>query len=305
MIPLPEIAPERLCEAWDRACAPLSCYRLDTEIVRLNLHEHPLFHPQASVWQDDAFVAVKRSAASLYAGPDARVAHLSLVGGEPCALTPLLHHAVDILRKENVRSLVVGTDSGHFLPGAPTDLDGLNGWLERAGFESGGLAHDLERDLNENEDALSRDMPVGEFRRMISGDEGTLDAFLEREFPGRWRFDVNRKVAAEGIETVFGLFVEGSCEGFALLQQDGCRLPIGGAIWRNDLGRSWRALGPIGISKGIRGRGLGNALLEKALSELRNDGVCRTIIDWTGLIDFYGAHGFAVTRSYRAYRLNF
>jgi hypothetical protein len=34
------------------------------------------------------------------------------------------------------------------------------------------------------------------------------------------------------------------------------------------------------------------------LEHLRDHGARRTIIDWTGLVDFYGKHGFEVTRTY-------
>jgi len=65
------------------------------------------------------------------------------------------------------------------------------------------------------------------------------------------------------------------------------------------LGENWGSLGPIGVSAGLRGRGSGHALLGQALSHLRDLGARRTIIDWTGLVDFYGRHGFEVTRRYQ------
>jgi hypothetical protein len=39
--------------------------------------------------------------------------------------------------------------------------------------------------------------------------------------------------------------------------------------------------------------------LGEALSELKRRGVRPSIIDWTGLVDFYGKHGFEPTRRYR------
>jgi predicted acetyltransferase len=53
----------------------------------------------------------------------------------------------------------------------------------------------------------------------------------------------------------------------------------------------------------MRGQGLGDALLAHSLADLSRKGTRQTIIDWTTLTEFYGKHGFAVTRSYRAYRL--
>ncbi len=52
-----------------------------------------------------------------------------------------------------------------------------------------------------------------------------LDAFLKREFKGRWRYDVNNKIKVEGrSDFVYGLWVNGSLEGFSLTQ--GCDLQI-------------------------------------------------------------------------------
>ena len=185
----------------------------------------------------------------------------------------------------------------------------MGGFLRKHGFVAGGLAFDLERDLSSGEQRVGSGEPFSppaapqsSFRTLADADVPALDNFLARSFPGRWRFDVMRKVKAEGARTVFGLFVNGRCEGFALLQGEGCALPIGGATWRNDLGQSWGSLGPIGIAESIRGGGLGAHLLHQALVELRARGARRTIIDWTGLLDFYGAEGFEVTRAYRSYR---
>ncbi len=113
------------------------------------------------------------------------------------------------------------------------------------------------------------------------------------------------KIAVEkDPSTVFGLFHGSRVDGFALIQGDGCLDPIGGAVWRVDLGSNWGSLGPIGVSKDLRGRGSGHALLGKALEHLRNQGRRRCIIDWTGLVSFYGAHGFEVTRTYQYMSLN-
>jgi len=102
---------------------------------------------------------------------------------------------------------------------------------------------------------------------------------------------------------VFGLFKGETLDGFALIQDWQNKTPIGGAVWRNDLGEKWGSLGPIGVSKSIRGHGYGHALLGEALMELKKRGAQRTIIDWTGLIDFYGKHGFETARTYKSMTL--
>lgn len=294
---LREVSPEEIAEAWNASAG--AKYRIDSSQVLQNLLEHPLFHEAASGWNEDSFVAIKRSAASLYQGPDPNTAHLSLFGGPNASY--LLDNAIVSLQREGLSSLTVGMDSGHFLPGAPVDLPWMEKLLLQKGFREGGEAVDLERDMRDY--AFPEPTLIGERRSLTKDDVPRLEVFLLREFPGRWHYDVMRKVEAEGPETVYGLFIEGKCEGFALLQGQGCRLPIGGAVWRCDLGPNWGSLGPIGVSKSLRGHGQGYALLGSALLELKRRGARRSIIDWTGLVSFYGAHGFVVNRTYRSYRL--
>lgn len=297
MTSLEDRGAQAVADAWS-AFVP-DKYRLGAEIVAQNLLDHSLFHREASGWDADSFVAIKRSAAGLYAGPDPKVAHLSLLSGSP---TMPLAHAVEVLRSEGYEALVVGQDSGHFLPGAPTDVPWLGGFLKGKGFERGGLAYDLERDLQSLTEVAPE--PGYEFRTLVDADMLALGEFFTREFTGRWRYDVMRKVKLEGASTLFGLFQTGRCLGFALLQTEGCRAPIGGAVWQADLGPHWGSLGPIGIMSELRGAGLGTTFLNRALMELRSRDVRRAIIDWTGLVDYYGTQGFSVNRVYRAYRLN-
>jgi predicted N-acetyltransferase YhbS len=174
----------------------------------------------------------------------------------------------------------------------------------------GAEVFDLERDLRGYEahrttGAGSQDSVDGtDCRQCQESDLPSLETFLRREFPGRWTYDTLAKVEAEGrCEFVQGLFVEGRLEGFAITQDASHRMPIGGAVWRNDLGPNWGSLGPIGISKSGRGKGLGDALLASALLDLKSRAVRRCIIDWTTLGDFYGRHGFLPTRRYRTMSL--
>ncbi len=309
MTPLRERGAQAVADAWN-ASVPAK-YRVDAALVEANLLGHPLLHEEASNWSDETFVAIKRSAAGLYDGPNRKTAHLSLLAHRPPSddSPAKFPHApvtaaIDTLREEGYDAIVVGQDSGHFLPGAPTDIPWLGWFLKGFGFERGGLSFDLEHDAREIDPRGESPSTEIVLRTLGEGDVESLDQFLAGEFPGRWRYDVGRKVDVEGPRTVFGLLVDGRVQGFAQLQEDGCRLPIGGANWRNDLGPAWGSLGPIGVSKALRGQSYGIDLLNAALVELRSRGARRTIIDWTGLVDFYGTQGFSVARTYRSYRLS-
>ena len=55
----------------------------------------------------------------------------------------------------------------------------------------------------------------------------------------------------------------------------------------------------MGLSPAIRGRGLGHALLDRAAVRLGGLGLDEMVVDWTVLVDFYGALGFVPFRRYR------
>ncbi|MBI1756271.1 MAG: GNAT family N-acetyltransferase [Fimbriimonas ginsengisoli] len=284
-------------------------FRLDLEMLRLHTVDSPAFDFDASFAVADgaSFVAcslIKSSATpTLYPGGEARHAHLcAFACASPDSGDEALRASIDAVRRRGATRLVLGQDSRHLLPGCPDDALGLRASLERVGFRRGGEIFDLERDL---QDYRPRPLPEGSaFRPLDEADMKTLDRLLKDEFSPRWRFDVTDKARREGPECVFGLFVDGSLSGFALLQQEGAKLPLGGAVWRASLGPNWCSLGPIGVVKALRGRGLGDALLGSALERLRDRGARRCIIDWTVLASFYEAHGFAVTRRYTAMSLD-
>jgi predicted N-acetyltransferase YhbS len=71
-----------------------------------------------------------------------------------------------------------------------------------------------------------------------------------------------------------------------------------GRYYMQELPRPWGQLGPIGIGQERRGRGYGAALLDAGLRYLLERGVDGCVIDWTGLLDFYGKFGFQPYRQY-------
>ena len=75
---------------------------------------------------------------------------------------------------------------------------------------------------------------------------------------------------------------------------------IGPSIaWAADRPGRTGGLGPMGLSPAIRGRGLGLALLDRAAVHLARLGLDEMVVDWTVLLEFYGALGFVPFRHYR------
>jgi GNAT superfamily N-acetyltransferase len=296
----------RLAAFWN-SCAPQK-YHIDGKQLRLNTVDSPVFDWGASCIEDAdgeilGFVSVKKSARALYVGPDQDVAHLSGIAYcEAQYGLDLMAEVKMLLKNRGYTKLQFGQDSRHFFPGCPTDYPALHGFLTVEGFSEGGECVDLERNLVDYKNPAP--IPAGdEFRVLTERDVPALAEFFDREFPYRWKYDTMTKVGIDGPGCVFGLFHGARIDGFALVQDYTNKAPIGGAVWHVSLGDRWGALGAIGVANALRGRGSGNALLGCALEHLRDKGVEQCIIDWTGLIDFYGKHGFMPTRTYKSMHL--
>lgn len=295
--------PSNLSAAWNAFYPPK--YRINAETVKRQVFGGSLLIPEAaSAWEFGAVFLKKSGTPSWFPGQDPERGHVSLfVFTQPEEGAKILKGSFEAGRAAGLRRLVFGMDPDHLLPGCPVECDALRTVLRECGFSEGGGYFDLERDLDTYEvppecaSALASAGAKVEACRIE--DLAALDDFMAREFPSRWRHDVMRKATTcDEAGQVCLLWIGGQIEGFAMTQFDGCKRPIGGAVWHESLGPKWGALGPIGVSKSVRGKGLGDALLGKSLERLQQCGARQTIIDWTTLEDFYGRHGFKVTRRY-------
>lgn len=292
-------------------------FAVDAELLRKHLVDSPLLDWGASRVVTDGneirgFVAIKKSATpALYTGSDPDASHLSaIVFDEPTLGVELMADAKSVLRDRGVYRLVFGQDSGHLWPSCPNDCPQLRTFLTVEGFAEGGEVVDLERDLGDYAPSAETYRPLrewpggedpsglGEVREVGAGEEDLLAAHLEREFPGRWRYDVIEKFRVEGPGDIYGLYLGDQIEGFAMTQRSTHKMPVAGAVWHRSLGEHWGALGPIGVARSLRGKGYGRAVLAAALTGLKQKGARQTIIDWTNLAPFYEAQGFFVTRRY-------
>lgn len=281
-------------------------YQVDVDLLKQNTVDCAVFDWGASaieVMDDETlgFVIVKKSAnPSLWSGTSQDAYHVSAIAyHEPETGIDLMAQAKRTVADRGGQKLIFGMDNRHFFPGCPEDCHNLCSFLMVEGFEKTGSHFDLERDMADYESPVQL-TPGLKFREVTEADVNALRSFLDREFPGRWAHDVMEKVSVEGAaNTCFGAFEGGRLLGFALIQDWRHKLPIGGAVWRSSLGEKWGSLGPIGVAAEERGRGIGDALLGSALTNLKNRGVRRCIIDWTTLDGFYGKHGFEISRRYR------
>ena len=169
-------------------------------------------------------------------------------------------------------------------------FDGL--FFKKNGFTLNRDRHfDLEADITDNRlidsfdtSSFDKEFTVASYK----DNKKELLGFLEREFPGRWVFEAKEAITeGKDPESIVILWDKDKTEivGYCMLSVDE---------------RGYGGLGPIGIAKKIRGKHVGDYILNQSLQQLRKIGAVRVNIDWTILKDFYGQFGFKAERLYRA-----
>jgi GNAT superfamily N-acetyltransferase len=138
-------------------------------------------------------------------------------------------------------------------------------------------------------------------RPMEQAQRGELLTYLGATFGPDWPHDIEWFLDEGGDAAAILLLrrgATGAIVGFARIV-----VPDAGPVppqlyWRKLLGPAPGGLGPIGVSPGLRGRGVGRALLAFALDELYARGGRDVVIDWTILLGYYGRHGFRPWKTY-------
>lgn len=304
---------EALRELWNRACP--GGFHLDEPLFRqqLRLCRDPLRCLAVPGGDGELAGAVIAKRASR-PGPSGRIPELGYVSFLAVAPerrrqgigTALLDAAEAWLGETGARATRLGGDRYHLMPGRPLGDEhaALEAFARTRGFSGEGIEYDLVRSLS----TMPRETPAMDslewrydFRTYREGDRESLRALMEANFPGRWAQETEEALAAGMRPQDLALAVDagsGAVAGFARIY-DLASPVIGPAIyWRAAMGASPGGLGPIGVDATRRGQGLGLALMEFCVQELRARGVLTMVIDWTNLLDFYGKMGFKVWKRY-------
>ena len=218
--------------------------------------------------------------------------------------TALLAEAETRFREQKLLGVWAGGGPADLFPGVPLLLPGALAFFERRGYPLAHDTHDLLGDLQ----AMPHPPRVDEalaaagasVRPCSEAERDAAQAFLESNFPGAWADDRRRqRLQGAPADEIYLLWAEGQVIGLAQTYT-GDSPALGASVyWAPALGVAEGGLGPIGVTPGWQGRGLGLALLTLALEGLRARGPRHAVIDWTNLLDFYGKLGFRIWRTYR------
>jgi GNAT superfamily N-acetyltransferase len=163
-------------------------------------------------------------------------------------------------------AVIAAEPGNYFVPGVPVaDAASLAFFAARGFLET-------QRTWNMHVDLDTLPAPAAEDVRRPSADEAErMLAFVEREFGRIWRFEAAKAFARE-LPPAFITEEQGEITGFAA----------------HDLNnRGLGFFGPTGVSKTLRGRGIGARLLLASLADLRSMGFTRVVIPWTDALEFY------------------
>ena len=191
----------------------------------------------------------------------------------------------------------IGASQRPFAPGLFAELNNRH-IFERLGFaavsrEVLDVAADLQTDL-----ALRPIPHECAIAPATSADLPDVLDFMQREFAGRWTYELREHIRELQRPGEFVLLrMAGAVEGFAHITFEDSQRPIE-RWYMHGLPRPWGQLGAIGVSARLRGSGCGGALLSGGLAHLRAEGVRGCVIDWTNLTDFYAKWGFRKHRQY-------
>ena len=212
----------------------------------------------------------------------------------------LLTWAEEWLREQGCKRIRVGGNLRPFLPGLPYAMRENAVFFEKCGYK---FSHDqpYEYDIARS---LKNYQPIypkpahADLTPMNSGEEHLLFEFLHREYPGRWEFEAREFVKNGGRPSDFLLLrVNDEVHGFCRLTLPDSERPIE-RFYPQRLPRPWGQYGPLGLSKSVRGQGLGGYLIDAAALHMQSLGVDGCVIDWTSLVELYGKFGFNIYNQY-------
>ncbi len=218
----------------------------------------------------------------------------------------LLTWAEQWLAQQGRHTIIFGASQHPFAPGLPVELNTLP-FFSQHGYVCDRTSWDTAANLAtyQTPEILFKGRPEidGSVRPAQKGEEAALLEFLQREFPGRWRFEFEEFIRQQPyrFSDYMLLWTSRGVDGFCQLTFEDSRRPLE-RYFPYQLSRPWGQLGPIGVSAEQRGRGYGLAVLDAGLRRLHNNGVNGCIIDWTGIIDLYAKFGFQPYREYHMLR---
>jgi GNAT superfamily N-acetyltransferase len=239
--------------------------------------------------------------------PTSTLGWISAIAVQPSAQrqgigAELLAWAEGWLKEKGCMRIRLGGNLSPFLPGLPYPMREDAVFFEKHGYRSPlnqPYEYDIARSLKAYQPIYCQAADA-DLTPMQAGEETLLLDFLHREYPGRWEFEAREFVKHGRRASDFLLLrVHGDVHGFCRLTLSDSERPIE-RFYPQRLPQPWGQFGPLGVSKSVRGQGVGGYLIDAAAVHLQSLGVDGCVIDWTSLVELYGKFGFRIYNQYRS-----
>ena len=216
--------------------------------------------------------------------------------------TELLGAAESRLRQQEMSKVNLGRSTNYrFWPGVPTEMESAHTFFASRGYEMQRGTFDLVRHLGDYEHPprIEETLNCGQvlIEPAQENDVAELLSFERREFSG-WEQSMRLMCAVGDVDQIVVVRDQGEIIGSLQTFSPRSRFRAANIVWERLLGEDVGGIGAVGITESERGRGLGLAMCSVASDLLKNRGVGNCLIDWTGLINFYGKLGYQPWREY-------
>jgi GNAT superfamily N-acetyltransferase len=212
----------------------------------------------------------------------------------------LLAWAEGWLKEKGCKRIRIGGNLRPFLPGLPYAMRENAIFFEKRSYQSPSrqpYEYDIARSLKEYKPLYPKPAHT-DLSPMQPGEEHLLLKFLGREFPGRWEFEAKEFIKNGGRASDYLLLrVNGVVHGACQLTLEDSDRPVE-RFYPQRLSSPWGQFGSLGLSKAVRGQGLGGYLIDATAIHMQSLGVDGCVIDWTSLVGLYGKFGFKVYNQY-------
>ncbi|WP_077604300.1 GNAT family N-acetyltransferase [Oceanobacillus sojae] len=215
----------------------------------------------------------------------------------------LLANAETYLKAAGANQILLGRDPWHYFPGIPDKMEETKAWFAHKGYENNGTEHDMIRKYNVNDEVKIPKIGGVEFSVLELKDKELFLDFLHHCFPGRWEYEAIHYFQKGGTGREFAILKkEERIIGFCRMNDEKSLLIAQNVYWAPLFKESLGGIGPLGVDERERGQGYGLAIVEAAISFLRQRGISRIVIDWTGLVEFYSLLGYDIWKTYAAHK---
>ncbi|MEH7113813.1 GNAT family N-acetyltransferase [Neobacillus niacini] len=212
----------------------------------------------------------------------------------------LLVKAEQALKERNIKTVHMGRDPWHYFPGIPKTSEKVINWFTQRNYVSGYIEYDLIHHYQNQPNRFNPSKYDVQFSLLTIEEKQEFLSFLQRCFPGRWEYESIHYFQRGGTGREFVIIKkDGEIIGFCRINDLKSPYIAQNVYWAPLVNEPLGGIGPLGIDPRERKNGYGLAIVEAGISYLRDRNIHSIVIDWTGLVTFYGKLGFKVWKEYQ------